>query len=358
MPTINITVKNKIAVSPEEEIVCGNGTYKIAFVFDDEWENSGTKTARFVYNGTHVDVILEGNECTAPEIINATVCAIGVFAGDKHTSTPALVTCRKSIRCGGTVPATHSPDAYIQVLELYEQLIAEVEELNEKVEQGGGTPYTLPVATPDTLGGVKPEGKSKDMTQSVGVDADGRLWTEPAKEEESLEAVLYTPQTLTQEQQSQARQNIGIDELPTGGGNTYRLIAKVVFGDGYRMQYINIEQDMDGKPLELTKLLICADWKAHPTGRQDCGLYLNDEIDMPYIFDIEKTAYKHVLQAEAFDGFCRIETNTKIEGTSKAGGGSVYVRDMTGSKINKIRWASPSGYFIPPDGSTFIVYGY
>lgn len=37
--------------------------------------------------------------------------------------------------------------------------------------------YTLPIATSETLGGVKPVAKSDDMTQSVGVDADGGLWT-------------------------------------------------------------------------------------------------------------------------------------------------------------------------------------
>lgn len=39
--------------------------------------------------------------------------------------------------------------------------------------------YTLPVATADTLGGVKPASVTEDMTQSVGVDADGALWTIP-----------------------------------------------------------------------------------------------------------------------------------------------------------------------------------
>ena len=40
----------------------------------------------------------------------------------------------------------------------------------------GVSDYTLPVATPDTLGGVMPDAKTDDMTTPVGVDADGRLW--------------------------------------------------------------------------------------------------------------------------------------------------------------------------------------
>ena len=40
-------------------------------------------------------------------------------------------------------------------------------------------PYTLPVANSTTLGGVKPVAKTSDMTQSVGVDVNGALYTSP-----------------------------------------------------------------------------------------------------------------------------------------------------------------------------------
>ena len=39
--------------------------------------------------------------------------------------------------------------------------------------------YTLPIATADTLGGVKPVAKTEDMTQEVGVDEAGALFTMP-----------------------------------------------------------------------------------------------------------------------------------------------------------------------------------
>lgn len=44
---------------------------------------------------------------------------------------------------------------------------------------GNGSSYTLPVATETTLGGVKPVTKTDAMTQAVGVDAGGALWTAP-----------------------------------------------------------------------------------------------------------------------------------------------------------------------------------
>lgn len=40
-------------------------------------------------------------------------------------------------------------------------------------------PYTLPVASSTTLGGVKPVARTSDMTQNVGVDANGALYTAP-----------------------------------------------------------------------------------------------------------------------------------------------------------------------------------
>lgn len=49
-------------------------------------------------------------------------------------------------------------------------------------EGGGGSSYALPIATPDTLGGVKPAAKTEAMTQTVGVDENGELWTGTALE--------------------------------------------------------------------------------------------------------------------------------------------------------------------------------
>lgn len=43
----------------------------------------------------------------------------------------------------------------------------------------GGSSYTLPIANATTLGGVKPISKTSEMTQAVGVDSEGRLYTKP-----------------------------------------------------------------------------------------------------------------------------------------------------------------------------------
>ena len=44
---------------------------------------------------------------------------------------------------------------------------------------GTGGSYTLPIATSEVLGGVKPVSKTDTMTQEVGVDSEGKLYTEP-----------------------------------------------------------------------------------------------------------------------------------------------------------------------------------
>ena len=50
-------------------------------------------------------------------------------------------------------------------------------EVNVEIPAGGSGSYTLPVASPTTLGGVMPVAKTGDMTQAVGVDEAGGLWT-------------------------------------------------------------------------------------------------------------------------------------------------------------------------------------
>lgn len=48
--------------------------------------------------------------------------------------------------------------------------------------------YSLPIATPTVLGGVKPVAVTADMTQAVGVDADGLLFTAPGSGGETAES--------------------------------------------------------------------------------------------------------------------------------------------------------------------------
>lgn len=143
MPTIEIEVKNKVAKSPAAHIVCGNSDYEIKFLFDAEWSAHNVKTARFAYNGTHEDIVFNGNTCRVPVIRNATVCEVGVYAGNLSTTTPALVTCDRSILCRDGVPADPQPDVYQQFMEQFDKIpfsenVREVVLLPETIAECGG----------------------------------------------------------------------------------------------------------------------------------------------------------------------------------------------------------------------------
>lgn len=122
MPDIKISVKNKIAAKKDRtEYICGNSDFNILFTFDAEWDAYETRTARFAYNGSYVDVVFEGNQCAVPVISDTYHFSVGVYAGDLHTTTPAYVPCKKSILCCGGVPADPPEDVYAQIMELLNQ---------------------------------------------------------------------------------------------------------------------------------------------------------------------------------------------------------------------------------------------
>lgn len=126
MPVINIVVKNKIA-RPESliSIVCNNSDYIIRFDFDPEWQSYETKTARFVVNGRYTDVVFTGEEVVVPIIPDARVVAIGVYAGNLHTTTPAFIMCDSSIISKGGSPAAPSEDVYNAIMQALNDRISE-----------------------------------------------------------------------------------------------------------------------------------------------------------------------------------------------------------------------------------------
>lgn len=118
MPNISISVKNKIAVQTNRTLyVCGNSDYTALFDLDAEWNAFEIKTARFCYNGHYSDVVFTGNECEIPIIADTNEFEIGLFAGNLHTTTPAMVLCERSILSTSGTPTDPSPDVYHQLIE-------------------------------------------------------------------------------------------------------------------------------------------------------------------------------------------------------------------------------------------------
>lgn len=154
MPSINIEVKNKIARQANKEVyVCGNSDFTIAFVFDAEWEAHTAKTARFKYNGSYQEVVFTGNECPVPVISNTNNVQVGVYAGDLHTTTAAVVMARKSILCGDSVHDEPPEDVYNQLMDA----------LNSGMLKGD--PFTYEDFTEEQLAALK--GEKGDM--GVGI---------------------------------------------------------------------------------------------------------------------------------------------------------------------------------------------
>lgn len=101
MKDLHIIVKDKIAKynSRDGIIVCNNRDYRLFFTFDREWDEHETKTARFIWNGKYFDQAIVDNECPVPVINDATKVTVGVYAGNLATTTPAEISCLKSILC-------------------------------------------------------------------------------------------------------------------------------------------------------------------------------------------------------------------------------------------------------------------
>lgn len=142
--------------------------------------------------------------------------------------------------------------------------------------------YTLPIATEDTLGGVKPVTATEAMTQPVGVDAEGRLMTKPGS---GGSGISVTGATVGQTVRIAAVDNSGIPtawepvDLPSGGGKeTWELISEGTITE--EVTNVHITEDINGEPFELSKLY--AYFKIEPcatvaTNAQYAAVVLNDK---------------------------------------------------------------------------------
>lgn len=95
-----------------------------------------------------------------------------------------------------------------------------------KIDGGGYPPYELPIASETVLGGVKIDGDTITITDDGVISAKeadlSGVATKAELEEKVSDSVKYTPQTLTDEQKKQARENVGAEEVNGG------LVAKSI----------------------------------------------------------------------------------------------------------------------------------
>ncbi len=135
---LHIEVRDKIATltSHNFQLVGGNSDYEVVFDFDEDWDNYPVKTALFVYGKETKKKVFDGSVCEGVAIEGATICLIGVYAGDIATTTPACISgIRQSIRdVASDFPEAPDEDVYNQIMELLNRYINAV-----KGAPSGGT---------------------------------------------------------------------------------------------------------------------------------------------------------------------------------------------------------------------------
>lgn len=138
---INIKVKNKIAVGDETVIVCGNSDYIVRFELDGEWSSYDKKTMRVGYrNGKYKDVEFTGVSCALPVIKKRSWIAVGLYAGELHTSTPAVFRCAECITDRDDEPIDKPEKAQ------YKTLTIKIGSNTETYEYTGPADKTIEVA--------------------------------------------------------------------------------------------------------------------------------------------------------------------------------------------------------------------
>ena len=122
MPTISVTVRNRIATAQRWQcIICGNSDYIVDFDLDAEWNDMPNKVAVFVTNTRgnirHERVLFKGSTCSIPVLRGVSTVDIGIEAGDIRTTTPAHVKCEACIADAAGTPQEPDEDVYGQILE-------------------------------------------------------------------------------------------------------------------------------------------------------------------------------------------------------------------------------------------------
>ncbi|MCM1544268.1 MAG: hypothetical protein NC110_03115 [Ruminococcus sp.] len=120
MPTINIKIRNKIAVCQKRYVISSNSNYSIEFDFDEEWKDE-VKTVRYFFDSKCVDMVFTGNVVGIPKIPACSSFGVGIFT-DKLSSTVAEIGCIISAADSDCEHAFEfSQSQYDQIIELLNQ---------------------------------------------------------------------------------------------------------------------------------------------------------------------------------------------------------------------------------------------
>ncbi len=171
MKTINVTVRDKIASAVGDIVyICGNSDYVINFDFDAEWDDCDVKTARFVHDGSYIDVVFTGNQCAMPVIQKAYGIYVGVYAGDLRTTTPAHIPSAASILSAEGTPDEPPEDVYAQITALCNEAVSDAKSVREDADAGkfNGAPGKTPVVGEDYFTEADKQAIAAEAAEAVG----------------------------------------------------------------------------------------------------------------------------------------------------------------------------------------------
>jgi hypothetical protein len=121
MPTLNVSVVDKIATGDGQFIVCDNTDYTVKFDLDAEWDEYNAKTMRVIYpDNNYEDTLFTGDECPLPRLYNVNSIRIGIYAGDLHATAVAVFECRKSVLSEEGQHVQPPEDIYNQIMDAIE----------------------------------------------------------------------------------------------------------------------------------------------------------------------------------------------------------------------------------------------
>lgn len=192
LTTIHITVRDRVpTITAGEDVISHNSDYIAEFEFDEEWQDK-VKTVYFVCeDGSYQAVVMSGNSCDVPMMAGEhRRIFVGVQAGSAEkpsvlkTTRPCCLKVKDSIAdyLGEQIPDP-TPSVYEQIITM----------LNNLTTPTWDNVQNKPFST---LGG------------GLEVDENGVLSAEGGSSG-SANAVQYVAQELTDEQKTQARENIG-----------------------------------------------------------------------------------------------------------------------------------------------------
>ena len=201
MDKIKIKIDGRIAeIESAPEVVTDNAEYEVEFAVDerDGWNPTVPMTALFVRrDARYTAVVMDAGEtiCTMPPQTGTNVVYVGLTQDDMRTTTPAAIKVQRSIRTVANDPLpAPTEDVYAQILAAY---------AGTKILSGKGAPTS---ATVGRLNQLYRDESTDKLYICTGVEG-GYTWAAVVSDTE--DAVTYTAQTLTEEQKTQARANIG-----------------------------------------------------------------------------------------------------------------------------------------------------